>query len=285
MKIEELIQLYPTGVISTTASKEKLSLSIDGKYFLIDDQTLSDSEIKLLKHLFPLKEFSVNEKLHPWYLYLFKNQPLDYQGIFRIFHFQIQKPKDFLQHEWQHSLKDIFQNQLDFFFSSDKDGVLIEKYDKNHFSLEELQSIFLTLDADFDSSTVVFIGSFFSSDHFSIELFHEEQMIFKSEKKYQKQQTTFSLSDVALHHFTKNAISKSLLMQHWKQNDVFDQDMQNIIVSLWKNQGNISSAAKDLFMHRNTLHYRLDKFGEQTGLSLKKMDDLLFCYLSLLECE
>ncbi len=27
---------------------------------------------------------------------------------------------------------------------------------------------------------------------------------------------------------------------------------------------------KDLFMHRNTLHYRLEKFFEQTGLSLKK---------------
>ncbi|NRE28611.1 Fis family transcriptional regulator, partial [Enterococcus faecalis] len=51
--------------------------------------------------------------------------------------------------------------------------------------------------------------------------------------------------------------------------------------ALWKNQGNISSTAKDLFMHRNTLHYRLEKFFEQTGLSLKKMDDLIFCYLLL----
>ncbi|MHC5230023.1 helix-turn-helix domain-containing protein [Enterococcus sp. LJL99] len=281
MKIEELIQLYPTGSISTTASKEKLSLFIDEKYYLIDEEILSESESKLLKHLFPLKEFAVNPDQHPWYLYLFSNQTVDYQGTFRIFHFHIQKPKDFLQSEWQHSLKEIFQNQLDFFFFSENDGVLIEEYNKNHFSLEELQSIFLTLDADFDSSTAVFIGNFFAFDHFSTEIFYEEQMIFKNERKYQKQQTTFSLSDVALHYFTKEAVSKSLIMQHWKQNDVIDQDMQNIIVSLWKNQGNISSAAKDLFMHRNTLHYRLDKFGEQTGLSLKKMDDLLFCYLLL----
>ena len=60
-----------------------------------------------------------------------------------------------------------------------------------------------------------------------------------------------------------------------------DTDIQPIISALWKNQGNISSTAKDLFMHRNTLHYRLEKFFEQTGLSLKKMDDLIFCYLLL----
>lgn len=283
MKIEELIQLYPTGIISTTASNEKLSLFIDGKYFLIDEQALSNSESKLLKHLFPLEEFSVNTKQHPWYLYLFNHQPLDYQGVFRIFHFHIQKPKDFLQAEWKNSLKEIFQHQLDFFFYNNNDGLLIEQYNKDYFSLEELKSIFLTLDADFDSSTSVFIGSFFTSNQFSTELFYEEQFIFKNEKKYQQQQTTFSLSDVALHHFTKDAVSKSLIMHYWKQNEIFDQDMQNIIISLWKNQGNISSAAKDLFMHRNTLHYRLDKFGEQTGLSLKKMDDLLFLYLLLLE--
>lgn len=281
MKIEELIQLYPSGSISTTASKEKLSLFIDEKYYLLDEQTLSESEIKLLKYLFPLKEFVIHSDQHPWYLYLFTNQSLDYDGTFRIFHFHIQKPKDFLQSEWQHSLEEIFQNQLDFFFFSENDGVLIEEYRKNHFSQEELQSIFLTLDADFDSSTTVFIGNFFSFSLFSTDLFYEEQMIFKTEKKYRKQQKTFSLSDVALHHFTKETVSKSLIMQHWKQNDVIDQDMKNIIVSLWKNQGNLSSAAKDLFMHRNTLHYRIDKFGDQTGLSLKKMNDLLFCYLLL----
>lgn len=282
MKIEELIQLYPSGILSSTASKDKLSLFIDEQYYLLDEQMLSTSEIKLLKHLFPNKKFSVNTEQHPWYLYLFENQRLDFKGIFRIFQFHIQKPKDFLQSDWQQSLKDIFQNQLDFFFFSDDEGILIEKYDKNHFSLEELQSIFLTLDADFDSSTTVFIGNYFTSDQFSTELFYEEQLIFRNEKKFQKQQTTFSLSNVALHHFTEKAISNSLLMHYWKQNNLFDVDMQNIIVSLWKNQGNISSAAKDLYMHRNTLHYRLDKFGEHTGLSLRKMDDLLFCYLLLL---
>ncbi|WP_227869161.1 helix-turn-helix domain-containing protein [Tetragenococcus halophilus] len=47
-------------------------------------------------------------------------------------------------------------------------------------------------------------------------------------------------------------------------------------------QGNISSAAKELFMHRNTLQYKVDKFQEQTKTNLKKMDDLFLCYLLIL---
>ena len=283
MKIDKLIQLYPTGILSTTASKEKLSLAVDGSYYLIDKKTLSNSEIQLLKHLFPFEEFSINSDQHPWYLYLFKNQSLNYKGTFRIFHFHIQKPKEFLQDEWQNSLKEIFQHQIDFFFFNNNEGVLVEKYNKNHFSFEELQGIFLTLDADFDSSTSVFIGSFYNSEQFSTNFFYEEQIIFKHEKIAQKQQTAFSLSNVSLHYFTKEAVANSSIMKNWQQNTFFDKDMKKIILSLWKNQGNISSTAKDLFMHRNTLHYRLDKFNEQTGLSLKKMDDLLFCYLLILE--
>jgi len=59
----------------------------------------------------------------------------------------------------------------------------------------------------------------------------------------------------------------------------FDEDVPEIIESLWNNQGNVSSAAKDLFMHRNTLQYKIEKFQTQNITNLKKMNDLFLCYL------
>lgn len=282
MTIEELFQLYPSAIISSLPSEEKLSLWIDDTYVLINQTELSISEVKLLKHLFPLKECYATAKKHPWYAYLFEKKPLTFLGKFRFFHFHIQKPKDFFLEEWTSSIMDIFDNYLDFFFFSESEGVLVEQYTKNHFSIDDIQSIFLTLDADFDSSTMVFISQFFSSENFSPNLFHEEQAIFLEERRSKRKQETFSLPNVCLHYFTKSAISNSQLMTYWKNNSSLTDDMKKIILSLWQNQGNISSTAKDLFMHRNTLHYRIDKFSEQTGLSLKKMDDLFFCYLLLL---
>ncbi|MDA9470998.1 helix-turn-helix domain-containing protein [Enterococcus sp. 5H] len=280
MTIEELVDLYPTGKIQTEKSNmSDLSLPVDGKYFIINKDLLNETEIRLLEKLFPSNEWVVNYQKHPWHAYLFNQIPLDIEGNFRVLQFQIKKPKEFLQLEWEKSMRDIFPDLTDFFFISENDGALIEEYTGKNYSLEELKSIFLTLDADFDSSTTVFIGNFYVASGGFPKLFEEEQRIFKDERETLRGNSTFSLSTVALHYFTKNAMNQSAIVQALKKQFVLTPEVQQIILSLWHNQGNISSAAKDLYMHRNTLHYRLEKFYEQTGLSLKQMDDLVFCYL------
>ena len=94
-----------------------------------------------------------------------------------------------------------------------------------------------------------------------------------------KGEPVFSLPQVVLHYFTEAGIKNSLIMQVFRKKLSIDLEMIEIITTLWKNQGNISSTAKELFMHRNTLQYRLEKFHDQTGLSLKSMDDLVLSYL------
>ncbi|MFD3021264.1 helix-turn-helix domain-containing protein, partial [Streptococcus agalactiae] len=36
---------------------------------------------------------------------------------------------------------------------------------------------------------------------------------------------------------------------------------------------------KALFIHRNSLQYKLDKFTQSSGLNLKILDDLAYAYL------
>ncbi|MGX7245718.1 helix-turn-helix domain-containing protein [Enterococcus quebecensis] len=280
MTIEELMELYPLGKIQKTESTgDDLSLRIDEKYFIIAKETLQETEIRLLEKMFPSNDYCINQKKHPWFGYLFNQTIIELQGSFRIMQMQLKKPKAFLQTEWENSITEIFPNLQDFFFLNENNGILIEKYTKKNYTLEELQSIFLTLDADFDTSTTVFVGNFFPVNEQLPKLFQEEQQIFKDEAENLRGKSAFSLSDVALHYFTKDALDKSLIIQTFGKQLVLTTEIQQIILSLWHNQGNISSAAKDLYMHRNTLHYRLEKFYEQTGLSLKRMDDLVFCYL------
>ena len=54
-----------------------------------------------------------------------------------------------------------------------------------------------------------------------------------------------------------------------------DEENTNIVQVLFKNNLNISEAARQLFMHRNTLVYRLDKIEKQTGLDVRKFDDAI----------
>lgn len=280
MTIDELFTLYPNGRLQPKEAPEPyLSLPINNHYFVLETTELTMKELHLLKALFFETHKAVNAQAHPWYGHLFEAIPLEIDTNVRILQIYQKKPKDFFLEEWQRSIQEIFPTALDCFFFTEYDGALIEEYAEHPYSLEELNSIFLTLDADFDTSTIVFAGSFFPTNKHLVPLFQEERQIFMTEKNEIKKQTAFSLTNVALHYYTKKAMHESLIIDFIHLKKKIPADMHEIIRALWKYQGNISSAAKDLYLHRNTLHYRLDKFHDQTGWSLKVMDDLVFCYL------
>ena len=48
--------------------------------------------------------------------------------------------------------------------------------------------------------------------------------------------------------------------------------LQDIIVALWENGAVVTKAAQQLYLHRNSLQYKIDKWEELTGLQLKKSD-------------
>jgi hypothetical protein len=46
-----------------------------------------------------------------------------------------------------------------------------------------------------------------------------------------------------------------------------------------KHNQHIQDTADDLFIHRNTLQYRLDRFAQKTGLNVRRFDDALAYYV------
>lgn len=56
--------------------------------------------------------------------------------------------------------------------------------------------------------------------------------------------------------------------------DVFcDKDLVNTALALMDCQGNAAETARTLYVHRNTLNYRLEKIKRLTGLDIKKYKD------------
>ncbi len=54
-----------------------------------------------------------------------------------------------------------------------------------------------------------------------------------------------------------------------------DGELMRTAFSFINNSLNISKAARALYMHRNTMMYRLDKIRRLTGLNIKRFDDSL----------
>lgn len=62
-------------------------------------------------------------------------------------------------------------------------------------------------------------------------------------------------------------------------------ELEESLRAIIATNGDMNSAANKLFVHRNTLRYRLDKITEITGKDPRKTTDLLHLYLSFLNTE
>lgn len=64
--------------------------------------------------------------------------------------------------------------------------------------------------------------------------------------------------------------------------DEFDEETLATINKFFENNLNVSETSRQLFIHRNTLVYRLDKLQKQTGLDLRVFEDAITFKIALM---
>ena len=64
--------------------------------------------------------------------------------------------------------------------------------------------------------------------------------------------------------------------------DDFDEETLETISKFFENNLNVSETSRQLFIHRNTLVYRLDKLDRATGLDLRVFDDAITFQIALM---
>jgi len=64
--------------------------------------------------------------------------------------------------------------------------------------------------------------------------------------------------------------------------DDFDEETLITVDKFFENNLNVSETARKLYIHRNTLVYRLDKLQKQTGLDLRNFDDAITFKITLM---
>lgn len=284
MDFLQLKQIYSTAELkdSPFSDSDVHTYPYKNKWLHISKSDVSLNEQKLLSIFLnqenqPIKQ---SERSH-WFTYITDESvaPPQITSSIRMIQVKIQKKDKHFDHSlWIDSVQHLFDSVLDVFFTSDNHCVIIQNEEKQSFSFEELQGIFQTLEDDFSIRTYCYIGQKWELDDDLRSLLREELTIFKEEANYVHTRTT-SLPDVALHYFASTSLLKSSIIKKLKETLEEQEEWKELLQALWEHQGNISVAAKSLYIHRNTLQYRMDKFYEKTQLSLKNMNELLLCYL------
>ena len=67
-----------------------------------------------------------------------------------------------------------------------------------------------------------------------------------------------------------------------KSPDDFDEETLTTINKFFENSLNVSETSRKLFVHRNTLVYRLDKIKKLTGLDLREFDHAIIFKIALM---
>ena len=61
-----------------------------------------------------------------------------------------------------------------------------------------------------------------------------------------------------------------------------DEETLNTLNKFFENNLNVSETSRQLFVHRNTLVYRIEKIQKSTGLDLRSFDDALTFKIALM---
>lgn len=283
MNIQTLQQIYPEAIKQAHATKNpNYFVFEEGHDFLwVPVHNLSNTERQLLQTFFKPKKIGQNIENHVWYEAVFQHQNAPVTaGRFRMIQVEFSSLDEATANDWNDELTNIFPQLVDHFFVSDTYGLIIEAYHEDSLTTEDLAGVFLALDGDFNTYTRLFVGSFFPYTEDFTRILAEERQLFDHELQRSNHEKCHNLSSTSLNYFAEESVKNSYLMrmlyQDWFKSE---EDLVEIIQALWNNQGNISSTAKDLFMHRNTLQYKLDKFQQQTQCNLKNMNDLFLAYL------
>ena len=69
---------------------------------------------------------------------------------------------------------------------------------------------------------------------------------------------------------------------HGQAIEQFDKETLATVNAFFENDLNISETARKMYLHRNTLGYRLDKIQKTTGLDVKKFEDALTFKIALM---
>ncbi len=285
--MENFKTLFPSAFLSDIPKNRPGYLSIpcsDGKWLTIATEELTEREHFLLKQLNDVEQ-SV-ESTNPWYSFLVKNQgklPTSVKLI-QFLHIRVIRHPDQsdLEAEWLEIVSQLLPNLITSFKVSRDDFVFILNQEL-HFDMDALLTeILASVEFDFGIKMTALLGQIWPqklADRWS-QAYQLEAKLFKH-----------NLSKVSYSQFNRFSLSLLLATSDGATAElyqllalvIFAQDeMEETIRALWQEQAVVTKTAQRLYVHRNTLQYRLDKFQEQTGLSLKSMDDLAVCYIALI---
>ncbi len=149
------------------------------------------------------------------------------------------------------------------------------------------KSILDTLNNEFYTKAVIGIGTTVTSLRDISRSFKEAQVAIEVGKVFDVEKSIISYSNLGigrLIYYLPTNLCETFLDEVFKKGNLDSLDHETLftIQKFFENNLNVSETSRKLFVHRNTLVYRLDKIRRITGLDLKEFDDAIVFKVALM---
>ncbi|MDF2988504.1 MAG: sugar diacid utilization regulator [Eubacterium sp.] len=218
-----------------------------------------------------------------------KELHIDYNAMRVVFLINATSERDIHVHE---VIESLFPNKgRDFVVVIDNDNVVLVKEVKSKDDYKEVYKIARiivdTLNAELMVKASIGIGTIISNLKDITKSYKEAQMsmiignIFGGEKNIYDYN---NLGIGRLVYHIPTSLCQLFLDEVFRDNsaDSLDNETMLTIQKFFENNLNVSETARQLYIHRNTLVYRLEKIKRLTGLELTSFDDAVIFKLAIL---
>lgn len=194
------------------------------------------------------------------------------------------------------SAYDILQNLFpdkskDFVININETDIALVKEIKAGIDSKDLEklagSIVDTLSSEFYTHCVVGIGTTVTGIKDLAHSFKEAQVALEVGKVFDTERTIVSYDNLGIARLVyqlPTTLCEMFLKEVFKRGSIesLDQETLFTIQRFFENNLNVSETSRKLFVHRNTLVYRLEKIKKLTGLDLREFEDAIVFKVALM---
>ena len=252
------------------------------QWLLLREEELTEREKQLIAWLGSEEDLAPN----PWYQYLIDGKGEAPQVIkkMQLVYCHISHSTAEGTASWLEMMQTLLPNFRATLQLSGQDYVLILDQDRSLPVADILKDTVSAMEYDFNIRLSILVGQVWteSKDGKVSPVIRAEQAVFRAWIR-EGHQGVYRFSQLYLWGIEQADLDLTPIKASLHQLIESQDQLQDIIVALWDNGAVVTKAAQQLYLHRNSLQYKIDKWEELTGLQLKNLTDLALCYHLVLQ--
>lgn len=244
------------------------------------DKAILSAFLKRYNIIFPKQ----TKKEADWHQLIFQpngQNSLEIEQDYRFVYFDIEQD-EIDPTTFKDAIEQLFGKEMAILWENDCQGIIIEEHDKSEEPISYTQIINVLM-SDLYVKINFYIGQFQDSTQHVKQYYNSIIKGAKIARNYSKMSVTTYLDIIPyiLIDQTEDRMRREIANTVLKEFKNDDETLKMIETFIQCNL-NISVTAKELYMHRNSLQYRLDKFIEKTNIDIRQFHEAMAVYLALL---